>query len=47
MLFQQVRNTARSRTLVFSIVFALLFGQGLRICFHALGDDGIEKLGAI
>ena len=40
MLFQQVRNTARSRTLVFSIVFALLFGQGLRICFHALGDDG-------
>jgi len=40
MQFRQVRQTARSRTLIFWIVFALLFGQGLRVCMHALdGDD--------
>ena len=40
MLFRQVRQTARNRTLIFWIVFALLFGQGLRVCLHALdGDD--------
>lgn len=40
MLFRQVRQTARSRILIFWIVFALLFGQGLRVCMHALdGDD--------
>lgn len=40
MLLQQVRQTARRRTLIFWIVFALLFGQGLRVCLHALdGND--------
>lgn len=41
MLFRQVRQAARSRALIFWIVFALLFGQGLRVCVHALGDDGL------
>lgn len=40
MLFRQVRQTARSRALIFWLVLALLFGQGLRVCMHALdGDD--------
>lgn len=40
MLFRQVRQTTRSRALIFWIVFALLFGQGMRVCLHALdGDD--------
>ena len=40
MLFRQVRQTTHSRTLIFWIVFALLFGQGLRVCLHALdGED--------
>lgn len=40
MLLRQVRQTARRRSLIFWIVFALLFGQGLRVCLHALdGDD--------
>lgn len=40
MLFRQVHQTARSRTFIFWIVFALLFGQGLRVCMHALDGDG-------
>ena len=40
MLFRQVHQTAQRRSLIFWIVFALLFGQGLRVCLHALdGDD--------
>lgn len=40
MSFPRPRQAARSRALIFWIVFALLFGQGLRVCLHALnGGD--------
>jgi len=39
MPIRQIRQATRSRTPILWLVLALLFGQGLRVCVHAL-DDG-------